>query len=612
MENKNNSFLWRLYLISSILLIFGIGIGYKLFYLQFVEGEKYRKIAEDKTLKSFTVNSVRGNIFSEDGSLLATSTTKYDIYFDSKTVSKNTFDSEIKNLSISLSNHLDREEKFWYDYIIDARENGNRFLPIAKNISQDLVQKLKTFPILRYGSIRGGLIIERKIKRDYPLGKIAERTIGYERIDEKGNYRGVGLEHAFGPYLRGKNGRMIKRKISNGQWKVLENNVNKEPIDGLDVKTTLNTSMQDIVHDYLLEQTQKYEADHSTAVLMEVETGKIRAISNFGRTDDGKYYEKLNYSIGEATEPGSTFKLMTMIAALEDQVIDTLQMIDTENGELDFYGFKVRDSRKGGYGKINAMDIFRLSSNTGMVKIITDAYEGKSEKFVNRLYNMGVNNPIDLGIKGEPNPKIPHPSENDWNGLSLPWMSYGYGILLTPLQILSFYNGIANNGEMVKPTFLESTSKLGSTNFYEFKKEIINPSICSKKTLSIVQKMLLDVIHHKNGTAKNIKSEHIKIAGKTGTAQIGYGTDEINYISSFVGYFPADQPKYSCIVVVNSPNKDIGYYGSDVAAPVFKRIAEKISSRFPIIEKHNYEQIIEKIKISQKHNKSNPKNKLDS
>ena len=301
-----------------------------------------------------------------------------------------------------------------------------------------------------------------------------------------------------------------------------------------------------------------------------------------------------------------------MIAALEDQVIDTLQMIDTENGELDFYGFKVRDSRKGGYGKINAMDIFRLSSNTGMVKIITDAYEGKSEKFVNRLYNMGVNNPIDLGIKGEPNPKIPHPSENDWNGLSLPWMSYGYGILLTPLQILSFYNGIANNGEMVKPTFLESTSKLGSTNFYEFKKEIINPSICSKKTLSIVQKMLLDVIHHKNGTAKNIKSEHIKIAGKTGTAQIGYGTDEINYISSFVGYFPADQPKYSCIVVVNSPNKDIGYYGSDVAAPVFKRIAEKISSRFPTIEKHNYEQIIEKIKISQKQNKSNPKNKLDS
>ena len=599
-------------MISSILLIFGIGIGYKLFYLQFVEGEKYRKIAEDKTLKSFTVNSVRGNIFSEDGSLLATSTTKYDIYFDSKTVSKNTFDSEIKNLSISLSNHLDREEKFWYDYIIDARENGNRFLPIVKNISQDLVQKLKTFPILRYGSIRGGLIIERKIKRDYPLGKIAERTIGYERIDEKGNYRGVGLEHAFGPYLRGKNGQMIKRKISNGQWKVLENNVNKEPIDGLDVRTTLNTSMQDIVHDYLLEQTQKYEADHSTAVLMEVETGKIRAISNFGRTDDGKYYEKLNYSIGEATEPGSTFKLMTMIAALEDQVIDTLQMIDTENGELDFYGFKVRDSRKGGYGKINAMDIFRLSSNTGMVKIITDAYEGKSEKFVNRLYNMGVNKPIDLGIKGEPNPKIPHPSENDWNGLSLPWMSYGYGILLTPLQILSFYNGIANNGEMVKPTFLESTSKLGSTNFYEFKKEIINPSICSKKTLSIVQKMLLDVIHHKNGTAKNIKSEHIKIAGKTGTAQIGYGTDEINYISSFVGYFPADQPKYSCIVVVNSPNKDIGYYGSDVAAPVFKRIAEKISSRFPIIEKHNYEQIIEKIKISQKQNKSNPKNKLDS
>ena len=593
------------------MLMFGLGIGYKLFHLQFIDGDKYRKIAEEKTLKSFVVNSSRGNIFSEDGSLLATSTTKFDVFFDSKTVPNHIFKSEIQSLSIELSKILGDDDVKWLNNFREAKNNNNRYLPIIKNIDLDKVNEFKKLPIFKYGSIKGGLIIEKKIKREYPLGKVAERTIGYEKIDKDGDYWGVGLEHAYGSFLRGKNGKMTKRKISNGQWKVLESNLNKDPIDGLDINTTLNTYMQDVVHDYLLEQTEKYEADHSTAVLMEVATGKIRAISNFGRTDQGKYYEKLNYAVGESIEPGSTFKLMTIIAALEDQVIDTLQMIDTENGEIDFYGFKVKDSRKGGYGQINAMDIFRFSSNTGIVKIISEAYKNQSEKFVDRLFNMGLNNSLDIEIKGEPRPKIPHPLDSDWNGLSLPWMSYGYGVSLTPLQILSFYNAVANDGIMVKPTFLESSNKLGALKKNTFKKQILNPSICSKETLSIVKKMLYDVVHHKNGTAKNIKSNNIKIAGKTGTAQVGYGTDKVDYISSFVGYFPAENPKYSCIVVINKPNKNKGYYGSDVAAPVFKRIAEKISSRNPVIEKYIYSEMIKNIEISQKEYTNNSNN-IDS
>ena len=608
---ENNNFLWRLYLVSTVMLMFGLGIGYKLFHLQFIDGDKYRKIAEEKTLKSFVVNSSRGNIFSEDGSLLATSTTKFDVFFDSKTVPNHIFNSEIQSLSIELSKILGDDYVKWLNNFREAKNNNNRYLPIIKNIDLDKVNEFKKLPIFKYGSIKGGLIIEKKIKREYPLGKVAERTIGYEKIDKDGDYWGVGLEHAYGSFLRGKNGKMTKRKISNGQWKVLESNLNKDPIDGLDINTTLNTYMQDVVHDYLLEQTEKYEADHSTAVLMEVATGKIRAISNFGRTDQGKYYEKLNYAVGESIEPGSTFKLMTIIAALEDQVIDTLQMIDTENGEIDFYGFKVKDSRKGGYGQINAMDIFRLSSNTGIVKIISEAYKNQSEKFVDRLFNMGLNNSLDMEIKGEPRPKIPHPLDSDWNGLSLPWMSYGYGVSLTPLQILSFYNAVANDGIMVKPTFLESSNKLGASKKNTFKKQILNPSICSKETLSIVKKMLYDVVHHKNGTAKNIKSNNIKIAGKTGTAQVGYGTDKVDYISSFVGYFPAENPKYSCIVVINKPNKNKGYYGSDVAAPVFKRIAEKISSRNPVIEKYIYSEMIKNIEISQKEYTTNSNN-IDS
>ena len=608
---ENNNFLWRLYLVSTVMLMFGLGIGYKLFHLQFIDGDKYRKIAEEKTLKSFVINSSRGNIFSEDGSLLATSTTKFDVFFDSKTVPNHIFNSEIQSLSIELSKILGDDDLKWLNYFKEAKNINNRYLPIIKNIDLDKVNEFKKLPIFKYGSIKGGLIIEKKIKREYPLGKVAERTIGYEKIDKDGNYWGVGLEHAYGSYLRGKNGKMTKRKISNGQWKVLESNLNKDPIDGLDINTTLNTYMQDVVHDYLLEQTEKYEADHSTAVLMEVATGKIRAISNFARTDQGKYYEKLNYAVGESIEPGSTFKLMTIIAALDDQVIDTLQMIDTENGEIDFYGFKVRDSRKGGYGQINAMDIFRLSSNTGMVKIISEAYKNQSEKFVDRLFNMGLNNSLNIEIKGEPKPKIPHPVDSDWNGLSLPWMSYGYGVSLTPLQILSFYNAVANDGVMVKPTFLESSNKLGALKKNTFKKQILNPSICSKETLSIVKKMLYDVVHHKNGTAKNIKSNNIKIAGKTGTAQVGYGTDKVDYISSFVGYFPAENPKYSCIVVINKPNKNKGYYGSDVAAPVFKRIAEKISSRNPVIENYIYSEMIKNIEISQKEYVTNSNN-IDS
>ena len=598
-------------MVSTVMLMFGLGIGYKLFHLQFIDGDKYRKIAEEKTLKSFVVNSSRGNIFSEDGSLLATSTTKFDVFFDSKTVPNHIFNSEIQSLSIELSKILGDDDVKWLNNFREAKNNNNRYLPITKNIDLDKVNEFKKLPIFKYGSIKGGLIIEKKIKREYPLGKVAERTIGYEKIDKDGDYWGVGLEHAYGSFLRGKNGKMTKRKISNGQWKVLESNLNKDPIDGLDINTTLNTYMQDVVHDYLLEQTEKYEADHSTAVLMEVATGKIRAISNFGRTDQGKYYEKLNYAVGESIEPGSTFKLMTIIAALEDQVIDTLQMIDTENGEIDFYGFKVKDSRKGGYGQINAMDIFRLSSNTGIVKIISEAYKNQSEKFVDRLFNMGLNNSLDIEIKGEPRPKIPHPLDSDWNGLSLPWMSYGYGVSLTPLQILSFYNAVANDGIMVKPTFLESSNKLGALKKNTFKKQILNPSICSKETLSIVKKMLYDVVHHKNGTAKNIKSNNIKIAGKTGTAQVGYGTDKVDYISSFVGYFPAENPKYSCIVVINKPNKDKGYYGSDVAAPVFKRIAEKISSRNPVIENYIYSEMIKNIEISQKEYTTNSNN-IDS
>ncbi len=576
----DNNFLIRLYVIGFLLLVFSLGIFYKLFQIQFIDGDKYRKIAEDKTVKNFIAKPVRGNLYSSDGSILATTVLKYDVFIDTKIISDRIFQTELISLCEKISQLKKTRSDDECARIKKAREKNNRYLNIFRNIDLKSLEIIKSFPILKYGRIKGGLIVENKVTREYPFGKIAERTVGYERVGEKGNFRGVGLEHAYGNFLRGKNGLITKRKISNGQWKILDNDLNRNPINGSNVYSTIDVEIQDIVHDNLLEQTINFEADHSSAVVMEVSTGKIKAISNFGRTSEGKYYEKLNYAVGESLEPGSTFKLMSIISLLEDNAFDTIQKIDTKNGKLNFYGYDVKDSKEGGYGEINLMDIFRLSSNTGIVSAINDFYKNQPRKFVNRISNIGIDEPLGIEIKGEPKPIFPHPDDKNWNGLSLPWMAYGYGVSLTPLQVLTFYNSIANNGEMVKPKFLEKVDN-SAENDDKFKKEIINSSICSKKTLDIVNKMLYDVVHHPNGTANNIKSKYFGISGKTGTAQIDYNTDNINYNSSFVGFFPSDKPKYSCIITINKPNKKLGYYGSTVAGPVFKNIAEKIMSKYP-------------------------------
>ena len=365
------------------------------------------------------------------------------------------------------------------------------------------------------------------------------------------------------------------QKISNGKWKPLMNSSQIQPKPGKNIHTNINIEMQDITHHSLLKQLENFEADHGSVVIMETETGAIKAISNLARTSEGKYYERLNYAVGESHEPGSTFKLISMMAALEDGIIDPSTLVDTKNGELIFYGNKVSDSKEGGYGKISAREVFKLSSNTGIVDIITSGYSEHPEKFSERLFNMGLNQTLGISILGEGKPKIPHPDDKNWNGLSLPWMAYGYGVSLTPMQILSYYNAIANNGELLKPLFVKKNG---------INKVVLNPSICSKETLAYLKDMLEGVVNENDGTAYNIKTDKYKIAGKTGTCQVDYNTNNVQYISTFVGYFPADKPKYSCIVVIHKPNKKKGYYGNVVAAPVFKTISDKIFSSIPQLE----------------------------
>ena len=593
METNQKQFLYRLYLVAGVLVFLGLGIGYKIFHIQYVDGNDYRKIAKNNTLQNFTISPERGNIFSDDGSLLAASTISFDIYFDAVTVSDANFSKYSKELSKELSKTFNKSEKTFLDRLIFAKNNNKRYHLINRGVSIENLNKIRQMPLFKMGGVRGGLIIEKKNSRDYPLNKIAERTIGYERISKDDNFSGVGLEHAFGSKLRGKNGLQLMQKISNGKWKPISSNNKIEPIPGNDIISTINVGFQDITHHSLLKQLEDFEADHGTAVVMETNTGEIKAISNLGRTSEGKYYEKLNYAVGEHFEPGSTFKLMSVIAAFEDDKVEPNTIIDTEKGVLSFYGNKVRDSKPGGYGKISVNDAFKFSSNTGIVKIISESYGNEPHKFSDRLFNMGLNNKLGLSILGESSPRIPHPNDKNWNGLSLPWMAYGYGVLLSPLQILTFYNSVANNGEMVKPVFIRQ-SRLESN------KVVLNPSICSEDTLNKVKLMLENVVNDKGGTANNIQSNIYRIAGKTGTGQVDYNTDNMQYISSFVGYFPADKPKYSCIVVIHKPNKKKGYYGATVAAPVFKKIADKIYSLTPELVNYNETKKINSPQISNK------------
>ena len=584
MEKNLKQIMYRSYLVALMLFIFSIILIGKLIHLQFSQGKKYRELASKRTLKNDIIQPSRGNIYADDGSIMATSIVSYEIRWDAAVASKKNYQYHKNDLAKGLANIIDRDEHTILRKLDRAVDRKNRYLLIAKGLTYSQQKKIKNLPLFELPSYKGGLIIEQQIVREHPLGKIAERTIGYEMQDKDGKFLRVGLEGAFGQYLKGEEGRRLKQKIAGGQWKPINDNNEKEPTQGFDIHTTINVNAQDIAHSALLEQLERFEADHGCVVVMETSTGKVKAIANLGRTKLGTYYEKLNYAVGESHEPGSTFKLISIIAALEDKVVDENTLINTGNGELTFYGkYKVRDSKKGGYGAITAGKVLEVSSNTGIVKIIYENYKANPKKFVDRLFNMGINKTIGLPIKGEGKPKVPYPNDTDWDGLDLPWMAYGYGVSMTPLQTLTFYNAIANSGEMVKPRFIEKIGAIGESPQQIFRREILNPSICSNSTIKKVKNMMFNVVDKEWGTANNIKDKDFAIAGKTGTCQVDYNRDdkEVQYISSFVGYFPADKPKYSCIVVIHSPNKKLGYYGSTVAAPVFKKIAKKIYTSTP-------------------------------
>jgi cell division protein FtsI (penicillin-binding protein 3) len=506
---------------------------------------------------------------------------KFTIRMDVMSVDVKIFDRDVVKLSKNLANFLGKSPKFFEKKLRNARKSKNRYILIAKDIGYNDYMKMKQFPIFKLGVYKGGFIAEHKTVRAHPIGKIAERTIGYH--DNRGD---AGIEGAFVDYLKGEDGLRWKQKIAKGQWKPINDVNEKEPVQGYDVVTTLDVNIQDITHHALLRQLEYFEADHGCAVVMETATGEIKAISNLGRTSAGKYYEKRNYAVWEAHEPGSTFKLASLMAALDDKMIDTSTVVDTEKGRIFIHGKRVEDSQRGGYGEISAARVFEVSSNVGIVKLIREHYDDKPEKFIDHLKDYGLTNKIGLPIKGEGKPIVYYPGKPGWNKISLEWMSWGYSIAVTPLQTLMLYNAVANNGEMVKPRFIKELRKENRIK-KSFQKEVINPQIASPETINKLKKVLENVVE--KGTANNIYSSNFSMAGKTGTAKkyvgrhvnkkgdtIAGGYSNKRYVASFAGFFPADLPKYSCIVVIHDPLKKKGYYGATVAAPVFKEIAQKI------------------------------------
>ncbi|MBG6110322.1 cell division protein FtsI (penicillin-binding protein 3) [Flavobacterium sp. CG_9.10] len=583
-EDKHISY--RIYLVAFAIFLMAIAIAVKLTNIQWVEGDYYRKLAKERTVRNFLIPANKGNVYSADGSLLATSIPNYEIRFDAVTPKAESFEKNVKPLSDSLALILGKPSTYFQNELRKARANKNRYYLIARNLSYTEYFKIKGFPLFNLGSNKGGIIIEQETVRKHPIGKIAERTIGYERRNSNGSSDGKGIEWAYRNYLNGKDGNILKQKIAKGQWKPLRDINEVDPQDGYDVISTIDVFIQDIAHHALLKQLEDYQADHGCVVVMETSTGQVKAISNLGRGKDGTYYETTNYAVAESHEPGSTFKLVDLMTILEDKVADTSTVYDSQGGEIRYSGKAVRDSHKGGYGKISLARGFEVSSNTVMVQAVYNNYKNNPSKFVNHVDSYGLNRKLGLDLKGEGMPRIPQPKDKNWSNISLPWMAFGYGVSVTPMQTLTFYNAVANNGVMVKPQFVSEIKEWNKT-IKKIDKVVLNPRVCSQETILKLKAVLLNVV--KKGTGAKLYSKDFSMAGKTGTAQVNYAKDGgagKYYASSFVGYFPAEHPKYSCIVVVHKPSTiNNNYYGADVAGPVFKRIAQKIFTDAPSTNK---------------------------
>ena len=575
MIDKKAIFL-RVLLISSLITLAAMAI---FIHLLKVQSEMTERLGQnDPVLALKEIPSPRGNIYDLKGNLLATSMPVYTIAIDATQPSDTLFNNNYKKLAKGLAAIFKDESKEELEKkIYQSRLAKKQYFKLKSGVRYSELQEVKKLPILNKGRFKGGFVYTQQTSRTKPFKYLCGRTIGYIN----GTY-GVGIEKSFDKYLKGENGLQMMQKINGGVWKPLSNSEDVEPESGADIYATIDIRIQDIAQSALLSSLEKYEAESGSVILMDVKTGAIRAMSSLQRTAEEKYAENFNFAFGAAYEPGSTFKLASLLVALEDGKIDTSSIVDTKNGVFEFYDRKMRDSNahRGGHGKISIARAFEVSSNIGIARTIVDLYEDKPQEFIDRLARLGVSNKLDFELLGEAEPWIKNSNDSTWSGVSLPWISYGYELKMSALQILALYNAVANDGELVKPYLVDRIQR-GEQIVTSKKVEVLKPSICSQNTISILKDLLVGVV--KNGTAKNIYSKMYSCAGKTGTALIASdGSYSSDYRASFAGYFPANNPKYSCIVVVTKPKKELGFYGNIVAAPVFKEIRNSLYAEEPV------------------------------
>ncbi|MDR2237427.1 MAG: PASTA domain-containing protein [Chryseobacterium sp.] len=526
----------------------------------------------NKNYREATLKAARGNLFASDGSILATTVMRYDIYLDFKTMKDSVYTNNIGALTDSLSKMFGKSRGEFRQKFDEQKKKKNQYYTLVKGLDFDQYDRIRSFPIFNKGKNKGGFIVDRNYKRELATSEIGAGTIGMDN----GEYKS-GLEGAFSKYLTGTDGKRLEQRINSSQWKPIDFWKVQEPVDGEDVYTTLDLRIQDIAHSALEKQLIHYEAKHGTVIVMEVETGKVRALVNLKRTESGEYEDSYNYALKDNIEPGSTFKTISLLAAMDDGFIDENTTVNVGNGVWTYAKQRISDGHGGGTYDIS--DVLAKSSNVGTAKLITKYYAEKPQIFLDHLKRWKLFDKMDIELPGITKPKILTPQHTRWNAATLASISFGYSTNINLLQLATFYNGVANGGKMVKPIFIDKIMKDGKV-MYSAKPEVMVSKMASEKAIKMMTSALTKAVE--KGTGRSIFTPNLKMAGKTGTARFEYWLPgPMKYRASFAGFYPADAPKYTCYVMVSEPNTAIGFYGGPVAAPVFKEIAGKTFLKTP-------------------------------
>jgi cell division protein FtsI (penicillin-binding protein 3) len=614
-DSTNKKIIVYYFVIAVLFILFAVIIFAKACMISFVDGNAWRKLGEKQIRPNVQVPAVRGNIYSCNYELMATSEEYYRLYIDfwSEGIQEDTLLKYVRPLSIELNKMFPQCSATQYENHLmrgwNRRSPKNReYRLMEPSVNYLQLKKIREMPFFNKGKNRSGLYTKTMVKRTKPYGTLASRTIGdiYADIDSTRKAGKNGIELQYDALLSGQFGVSTRRKV-NGQW---INIIDVKPVNGKDIVSTIDIHIQDITEKALLNKLQEIDAESGTAVVMETATGEIKAITNMGRIRENVWGETKNYAVSDLSEPGSTFKVVSMMVALEDGVVHPDDPVDTGNGVEQIAGHELRDhnAHHGGYGLITAAKSIRYSSNIGVAKLITQAYGNNPGKYVDGIYRIGFHKDMHLEIPGYGVPIIRHPTDSTryWSRSTLPWMSFGYETQIPPIYTLSFFNAIANNGKLIKPIFVKEIQENGHS-IEKKKTEVINSNICSSSTLKLIRQMLDDVVNCSDGTGKPAHSDKVRISGKTGTAQLsqgaaGYKAGVVSHQVSFCGYFPSDDPQYSMIVVIRKPRHGPAS-GGMMCGTVFKTIAEEIYSRnlitntkaFPIDTIHPMDPVVKKI-----------------